>query len=66
MTTLLKYVYANTAETIDGAEDIRTMLAHYVGSEMDTLIKYGEIKDLMLDNGEILGDFLKMFALNFG
>lgn len=64
ITTLLKYVYANTSETIDGIEDIRTMLAHYVGTEMDTLIKYGEIKDLMLDNGEMLGDFLKMFALN--
>ena len=64
ITTLLKYVYANTAETISGTEDIRTMLAHYVGTEMDTLIKYGEIKDLMLENGDLLGDFLKMFALN--
>ena len=64
ITTLLKYVYANTAETISGTEDIRTMLAHYVGTEMDTLIKYGEIKDLMLGNGDLLGDFLKMFALN--
>lgn len=64
ITTLLKYVYANTSEAIDGIEDIRTMLAHYVGTEMDTLIKYGEIKNLMLDNGEMLGDFLKMFALN--
>ena len=64
ITTLLKYVYANTAETADEKEDIRTMLAHYVGTEMDTLNKYGEIKDLMVENGEILGDFLKMFALN--
>ena len=64
ITALLKYVYANTAETISGTEDIRTMLAHYVGTEMDTLIKYGEIKDLMLENGDLLGDFLKMFALN--
>ena len=62
--TLLKYVYANTTETVDGTEDIRTMLAHYVGTEMDTLNKFGDIKDLMLENGEILGDFLKMFALN--
>ncbi len=61
--TLLKYVYANTAEAIDGTEDIRTMLAHYVGCEMETLTKDGEIKDLMLDNGDMLGDFLKMFAL---
>lgn len=64
ITTLLKYVYANTAETMDGTEDIRSMLAHYVGTEMDTLMKFGGIKDLMLENGEILGDFLKMFAMN--
>ena len=62
ITTLLKYVYANTAEAVDGSEDIRTMLAHYIGCEMETLIKDGEIKDLMLDNGDMLGDFLKMFA----
>ena len=62
--TLLKYVYANTAEAVDGNEDTRTMLAHYVGCEIETLIKDGEIKDLMLDNGDMLGDFLKMFALS--
>ena len=61
--TLLKYVYANTAEAVDGTEDIRTMLAHYIGCEMETLTKDGEIKDLMLDNGDMLGDFLNMFAL---
>ncbi|CAF9930212.1 MAG: hypothetical protein ALECFALPRED_004550 [Alectoria fallacina] len=33
ITTLLKW------------DCIRTMLAHYVGTEMDTLVKYGEIKD---------------------
>ena len=64
ITTLLKYVYANTADTMDGPDEIRTMLAHYVGTEMDTLIKHGEIKDLMLENGEILDDFLRMFASN--
>ena len=63
ITTLLKYVYANTAETVEGTKDIRTMLAHYIGCEMEMFIKYGEIKDLMLDNGEMLGDFLKMFAV---
>lgn len=57
-------MYANTNQTIDGTEDIRTMLAHYVGTEMRMLNKYGEIRDLMLDNGDMLHDFLKMFALN--
>ena len=64
ITTLLRYVYANTAETENKTEDIRAMLAHYVGTEMDMLNKYGDIKDLMLDNAEILSDFLKMFASN--
>ena len=63
ITALLKYIYANTAETVDGTDDIRTMLAHYIGTEMEVLIKDGEIKDLMLEDGEMLGDFLKMFAL---
>ena len=63
ITTLLKYVYANTAETVDDTMDIRTMLAHYIGSEMEMLIKNGEIKDLMLDYGDMLGDFLKMLAV---
>lgn len=31
ITTLIRYAYANTAETIDETEDIRTMLARYVG-----------------------------------
>ena len=61
--TLLKYVYANTAEAVDGNGDIRPMLAHYIGCEMEMLAKDGEIKDLMLDNGDMLGDFLEMFAL---
>ena len=60
---LLKYVYANTAEAAEGVEDIRTMLAHYVGTEMGVLVRDGEIRDLMLDDPEMLNDFLKMFAL---
>ena len=63
ITALLRYVYANTTETVDGTNDVRTMLAHYIGTEMETLIKDGEIKDLMLEDGEMLSDFLRMFAL---
>ena len=60
--SLLKYVYANTLESAPGIEDIRTMLAHYIGSEMETLVKDGEIKELLASNKEMLGDFLNMFA----
>lgn len=59
---LLRYVYANTSESIQGVEDIRTMLAHYIACEMEILIKHGEIKELMMDHGEMLGDFLTMFV----
>lgn len=32
---------------------------------METLMKYGEIKDLMLENGAIL-DFLNTYVLHMG
>ena len=64
ITTWLKYVYGNIAETIDEIEDIRTMLVHFVGMEMETLMKHSEIKDLMQDRGDLLGDFLKIFVRN--
>lgn len=59
---LLKYVYANTGETKSDSDDIRAMLAHYVGCEMEILLKEGEIKELLSDNEEMLGDFLNMFV----
>lgn len=61
--TLLKYVYDNTAESEPNNEDIRTMLAHYIGCEMEILVKEGGIKELLATNAEMLGDFLNMFAL---
>ena len=58
---LLRYVYANTGEPVDGVEDMRTVLAHYVGFEMDTLLGDKKFGDLMIeDGGALLGDFLKM------
>lgn len=58
---LLRYVYMNTSELIDGHKEMRTLLTHYVGYEMDTLMKDEEFRDLMIaDGGELLGDFMKM------
>ena len=62
VTSLLKYVYANTSESKPDVEDIRTMLAHYIGCEMETLVRDGEIKELLASNEEMLNDFLNMFA----
>ena len=59
--TLLRYVYANTGESVDGVEDMRTVLIHYVGFEMDNLMKNNGFGDVMMeDGGALLGDFLKM------
>lgn len=60
---LLKYVYANTIESTPNVEDIRTMLAHYIGCEMDVLVKDGEIKELLANNKDMLSDFLNMFSV---
>ena len=66
---LLRYVYANTGESKSGGgsgngeDDVRSVLAHYVGVEMGNLIKEGEIRDFMLEEPEFLGEFLRMFAL---
>ena len=59
--SLLRYIYANTGEIVDGVEDIRTVLKHYVGFEMYTLMKDNDFGYLMIeDGGALLGDFLKM------
>ena len=59
--TLLEYIYENTREPIDGIEDLRTLLTHYVGYEMDMLMKDESFRDLMIaDGGALLGDFMKM------
>ena len=58
---LLRYVYANTGEPVDDVEDMRTVLARYVGFEMDTLMGDKNFGDLMIeDGGALLGDFLEM------
>lgn len=58
---LLRYIYANTGEIVDGVKDMRTILRHYIGFEMDTLMKDDDFRELMIeDGGALLGDFLKM------
>ena len=58
---LLRYVYANTAEADDGTEELRAMLVHYVGYEMDILVKAPEFKELLLEEGgALLSDFMGM------
>ena len=58
---LLRYVYANTGEPDEGVEDMRVLLTHYIGFEMDTMMKDDDFRDLMIrDGGSLLGDFMTM------
>ncbi|MCJ1458699.1 hypothetical protein MMC28_009073 [Mycoblastus sanguinarius] len=60
---LLRYSYANTGDSVRHVEDLRTLLRHYIGYEMDTLIKDPEFRELMVkDGGALLGDFTDMVA----
>jgi hypothetical protein len=59
--TTLRYVYAISRESIDGIEDLRTLLKLHVGYEMDTLMEDEGFRDLMIEEGgALLGDFMKM------
>ena len=56
---LLRYVYCNTYEPSESAEDMRTLMTQYVGYEMDTLSRDEDFRDLMIeDGGALLSDFL--------
>ena len=59
---LLRYVYTETAASKRKEEDIRTMLMHYIGTEMEILETHGDIKELLAEDQEMLSDFLAMFA----
>ena len=64
---LLRYVYANTSEPIDGVEDLRTLLTHLMGYEMETLMQDKELQALLLANkGPMLADFLRMVGERMG
>ena len=59
--TLLRYVYENTGEPVEGTEDMRTLLGLYMGYEMDTLMKDAGFRNVMInDGGALLDDFMKM------
>ncbi|KAL8674300.1 MAG: hypothetical protein Q9168_001293 [Polycauliona sp. 1 TL-2023] len=58
---LLQYGYANTIVPSAWNEDLRTLLTHYMGYEMDTLMTNEGFRDLMVeDGGPLLGDFMTM------
>lgn len=57
--TLLRYVYAHYNEVEE--EEMRMMLMHYIGYEMDTLMKDEDFRCLMIeDGGALLADFMGM------
>jgi len=63
--TLLRYVYTHYNEVED--EDMRMMLTHYIGYEMDTLMEDEDFRCLMIeDGGALLADFMGMVEQRLG
>ena len=64
--TLLRYVYTNTSKPKEGVEDLRTLMTHYMGFEMDVLMDDPSFGDLMIEDPELenrrdfLGDYMTM------
>ncbi|KAL9131994.1 MAG: hypothetical protein Q9217_000204 [Psora testacea] len=60
---LLQYAYANTVKLSYIDNELRSLLADYIGFEMATLMKDPEFKNVMIeDGGDMLGDFMAMVA----
>lgn len=65
---LLRYVYTKTSgeegkNSGGGGWELRKLLMDYVGLEMRILTKSRSLKDLMFENEDLLGDFMKMVSL---
>ena len=61
ITSLLRYIYAETAETEKGVDDLRTLMVQYIEIEVDTLVEDEGLGDLMIQEGGcMLADFLKV------
>ena len=59
--TLLRYIYANTLEPMEGVKDMRSLLKLYMASSKYTLMGDQEFRSLLIeDGGPILGDFFDM------
>ena len=58
ITSLIKYTYSNTKDSDNEPDQMRALLIHYVGSEMDILVKSEELKKLIEEGGPFVGDFL--------
>ena len=57
--SLLQYAYTNTVHGENKPDALRKLLTDYIGYEMDTLLKDGGFKNVLMENeGSLLEDFL--------
>ncbi|KAG6997772.1 hypothetical protein G7Y79_00038g075310 [Physcia stellaris] len=62
---LLRYIYANTAETKSGVEDLRSLMTGYIGAEIETLIKDKDLEALMSEDASMLADIMGVVRSKF-
>lgn len=67
---LLRYIYANTAETKSGADDLRSLMTDYIETEVESLIGNKDLEGLMSEDATMLADIMEVvrrrFAVSFG
>lgn len=60
--TLLRYIYKVNSGCVADVDELCSVMSHYIGYQMNTLIKDPEFKKLLGENKDsaLLEDFLKM------
>ena len=60
--TLIRYVFAETAVNMQSDQNMRSMLMFYVCTEMERLEDQGEIKEMLAEDPDMMGDFMRIFT----
>lgn len=58
ITTLLRYVYENTAEHKHELDDLRSLVIHFAACNIETIAQDESFKNMLKEGGSIIGDLL--------
>ena len=59
---LLQYIYHRAGESGQRFQDIRTLLTHHIGWQMDTLLMNGSSRKGLVEHEALMEDFLEVVA----
>lgn len=62
---LLQYIYANTAETKSGVDDLRSLMTEYIETEVESLIRNKDLEGLMSEDASMLAGIMEAVRRRF-